>query len=273
MKVLIAIVSLMAFLALASQAQALQFYADLQGGLSLPTGASMSSVFHDNDGPVQLNGCWKTPGYQGNTGKFGINAGWWFNDNPASLLSHFGGNFNFSYNRLDFQKSTSDFTATVAPLPHLPNFNFKDILHGAVDFNSRGHLFSLAYLFNYRQTLGPLELYGGLGPAIFINKQQFSRTNYFISNDSGKSVAEATPTKQGFGIQTDTSVGLMVQVGVKYFLTKNVYTNLSFDYRYFRSNFELAGVGITHDNPGKFSSALNYSNNLFGINFGAGFQF
>lgn len=270
MKVLIAIVSLMAFLALASQAQALQFYADLQGGLSIPTGARISSVFHDNDGDVPINGMWKNPGYQGNTGKFGINVGWWFNDNPANLLSHFGGNFNFSYNRLDFQKSTGGFTATVEP-PYIPNF--KDILHGAVDFNSRGNLFSLAYLFNYRQPFGPLELYGGLGPAIFINKQRFSRTNYFISNDSGKSVAEAYPTKQGFGTQTDTSVGLIVQVGLKYFLTKNIYTNISFDYRYFRSNFELVGLGITHDHPGEFSSTLNYSNNLFGINFGAGFQF
>ncbi len=237
-----------------------QFYADVQGGVSIPTGAGLNSAFHDFDADVggRINGAWTNPGNQGVGGRIGVNVGWWANDDPASFWSHIGGNFNFSYNPLNFQRSGGTFheNIDIAGLPLIP-------ASGTVDFGSRGNLYSLAYLFNYRQGVlpdaqvpfGRLQFYAGLGPALIINNQKFTRT----TNLNG------TTFKQSFASQTDTSAGLTVQVGAKYFFTKNFYTNLSFDYRYFQSSFDLT--------QGNFGSKLNYGNNLLGLNFGAGFQF
>lgn len=262
------------------QVSSIQFYCDVQGGVSVPTGASLNTSFHDRDGiDVRLNGSWINPGNQGVGGKWGVNVGWWVNDDPASFLGHLGGNFNFSYNRLDFQRSGGSFKAavTIAGVP-----DFVDGAVGTMDFGSRGDLFSLAHLFNYRRGVlpddqspfGRLQFYGGLGPALMINNQKCTSVNTFISNSSGKP-GNPIPVKQSFGSQVDVSPGLMVQLGAKYFFTKNIYTNFSLDYRYFQSSFVLTGNGITHDHRinQSFGSKLHYNNNLFGINFGAGFQF
>lgn len=263
-----------------SQATAIQFYCDIQGGVSVPSGARLNAPFHDMDGiDARINGSWINPGSQGVSGKVGVNAGWWLSDDPASFLSHLGGNLNFSYNRLDFQRSEGTFKAAVTIAGRA---NFVDGAVGTMDFGSRGDLFSLAHLFNYRQGVlpdeqvpfGHLQFYGGVGPALVINNQKITGINTFISNSSGKP-GNPIPVKQSFNSQTDITPGLMVQLGAKYFFSKNIYTNISIDYRYFVSSFALIGNGITHDHPilRTFGSKMNYDNSLFGVNFGVGWQF
>ena len=261
-------------------ATSMKFYCEVQGGISVPAGGGLSADFHDRDGiDAHLNGSWKNPTTQGVSGKWGMNLGWWSHDDPASFWGHLGGNFNFSYNQLDFQKGAGSFKATVTLTPQ-PGFSDEAV--GAMSFASQGELYSVAYLFNYREGVlpdhmapfGRLQFYGGLGPALMINTQQFTSVNFFISNASGKP-GNPVPVEQDFGSQKETSLGLMVQLGANYFLTKNVYMKVSFDYRYFQSSFDLTGDGITHDHriSQSFGSELNYDNNLFGINLGAGFQF
>jgi len=263
------------------QVAAFETYLDFQAGVSIPISYGLSAPFHDRDGiDVQLNGYWENPGIQDISGKFGINAGWWVNDDPNNFMSHFGSNFNFSYNRLDFQKSMGNFNMSVTNIPFGPIR--QDEAVGSMIFSSRGDLFTVAHLFNYRQGVMPdkqspfgrLQFNFGIGPALMINKQEFATSNIVTFNASGKP-GQPSPVEQKFDSQTDVSFGLMAQLGATYFLTKNIYMKASLDYRYFKSSFNMIGDGITHDNriDKTFVSQLNYDNNLFGFNIGIGIQF
>ena len=254
------------------------FYADIQGGVNIPIGPGLGSTFQEQTSNTQLAGSFSNSngsfsnGNQGVSGRVGLNVGFWANDNPANFWSHFGGNINFSYNALGFQSTGGSFTENVTttqtytkvippPFPDTIQYTVQTTAttRGSASLSSSGNLFSLAFLANYRQGLlpndqvpyGRLQIYGGVGPALFINSQQFSFSGG-LSNHS-------------FPSQTNVSPGLMVQVGTRYFFTKRIYANMSFDYRYFQSSFGLS--------TGNFSSHLNYGNNLLGVNFGAGLQF
>ena len=239
------------------------FFVDVMGGVNIPIGPSLSSSFDGSFNSTPINGTWTNTGNQGVSGRIGVNVGFWANENPANFWSHVGGAINFSYNTLGLQGMRGSFTQTLSTRYVIEGDIPETIItstttRGGIELSSSGHLYSLAFLFNLRQGLlpdnqvpyGRLQFYGGLGPAIIINTQQFSISSSFY---------RSLPS------QTKVSPGLMMQAGARYFFTKNVYACVSFDYRYFQSSFNLSAAS--------FSTKVKYDSNLLGVNFGAGVQF
>lgn len=244
-------------------------FADIMGGVNIPTGPSLGSSFDGSFNSTAISGTWTNTGSQGVSGRIGVNVGFWASDNPAKFLSHIGGAINFSYNTLGLQGMRGSFTQTKTTVQVQEILGEEDIpetiqtitsatTKGGFELSSSGHLYSLAFLFNARHGFlpddqvpyGRLQIYGGLGPAIIINNQKFTFSSSFSSS---------LPSK------TSVSPGLMMQAGARYFFTKNVYACVSFDYRYFQSSFNVSAAN--------FSTRVKYDNNLLGVNFGAGVQF
>jgi len=239
------------------------FFADVMGGVSIPTGPSLGSSFDGSFNSTPINGTWTNTGSQGVSGRIGVNVGFWANENPANFWSHVGGAINFSYNTLGLGGMRGSFTQTLSTRSVIEGDIPETIItstttRGGFELSSSGRLYSLAFLFNVRQGFlpddqvpcGRLQIYGGLGPAIIINNQKFTFSSSF---------------DRTFPAQTKVSPGLMMQAGARYFFTKNAYACVSFDYRYFQSSFNLSAAS--------FSTKVKYDNNLLGVNFGAGVQF
>jgi opacity protein-like surface antigen len=179
----------------------------------------------------------------------GLKIGTWFvkegflGGNYPDWLQYFGFYLDFSYHRLDFRRQVG---STVA----VDDSGVNPTLVGQNLFWSEGNAATLAFMFAGRYgflkdsevPFGRVQPYVAVGPAIFFASQQPALMSFAVSaiNDfflAAPHPPGSIPYTLKPGSDSDVTIALAVETGVRYMALKNVSIDISFKYRFAEPRF------------------------------------
>jgi opacity protein-like surface antigen len=229
--VILGVLALVAFLSSPVPAKAEVYFEGFLGGVQ-PMNAGMD-FFTIHPG----TGLWEYQNPQGNYNPAvigGLKLGTWFvkegflGYNYPDWMKYLGFYFEFSYHRLD----NPDQPANTNPTG-VGTFNPTPISR----FSSKGGVATLAFMFAGRYgflpdkevPFGRLQPYVGIGPALFFTSM-------------APSLFSGARNGQTFWVQprsqTVTTLGICVDLGLRYMVLKNVSFDIFYNYRYARPTYE-----------------------------------
>ncbi|MFP3868247.1 MAG: outer membrane protein [Desulfobacteraceae bacterium] len=210
----------------------------------------------------------------------GVKFGTWFvkegflGYNYPDWMKYLGFYLDVSYHKHDFRHQRMDSTGVDRIPPIFGSAPIPDSVDNV--FKSDGDVFTVAFMFAARYgflpdsevPFGRLQPYVGVGPAILIAHQepQIRSARYLAEGPDF-----INPFTTGVGGDTDVTIALAVEGGVRWMALKNVSLDLSFKYRYASPSFNYDYVDPMYGNPVNFS--LDPDFNLFSFQLGAAYHF
>ncbi len=113
---------------------------------------------------------------------------------------------------------------------------------------------------------GRLQPYVAVGPAIMFTSLKPKLSTTFIGAYNGQGATHMSP-----GSQSNTSIALAVDAGLRYMALKNVSLDISFKYRYAQAHYDFGGLDVLTGVPATFK--LNPTYSLFSGQVGVAYHF
>jgi hypothetical protein len=210
----------------------------------------------------------------------GLKLGTWFDGrpfpcNPPDWMKYFGVYLDLGFQNFDFGNSNG-----VSTIAQNTTASGGGLFLGSAqnEFSSSGFAFTAALMFSARYgfmpdkevPFGRLQPYIGAGPALFYATMDPTLT--IFPHTLGQPGGTGTLTQPNalvthMGSASDVTIGVEVEPGIRYMLTKCISVDLSFKYRYANPSF---GFNFTEPFSGnansvKFSPDLNLYSAQIGI--------
>ncbi len=206
----------------------------------------------------------------------GLKLGTWFvkegflGYNYPDWMQYFGFYLDFSFHRLNFRNQVINSVHTVT-FPHDGGI----VAFGKGALWSEGTVTTLAFMFAGRYgflpdsevPFGRLQPYVAVGPGILFASQN---ANSFIPMVAGP-CATGAPAPIGKDEDSDATVCLAAEAGLRWMALKNVSIDLSFKYRYAAPRFTYAKVEPLTQMP--TTIGFNPTYNLFSGQLGVAYHF
>jgi outer membrane protein W len=213
----------------------------------------------------------------------GVKAGTWFvkegflGYNYPEWMKYFGVYLDLNYHRLDYRRQPLE---VVAFDNELPVFGKKTLpMHGKARgtnrFYSQGRVLTLALMFTGRYgffpseevPFGRLQPYAGVGPGLVVMGQA-------IGIETRRYYAETKTFSPTFGVDaSDTAVApcLVVDVGLRYMVTRSFSLDAFFRYRWMRPSFTYSYKDHFSHRTESFPFEREF--NSYSIHFGLAYHF
>jgi hypothetical protein len=262
---LLAVLALALTLVLLGGPAKADFYAEIYGGVALGDSSSStipysgSKVYGDGAAIKYTSGSLNVPGTFDNPFAIGgLKLGTWFTQEGFPAISYpdwmkyFGFYLDLSFQRMNYRRQIGHYNQHywdyVRSVDRTNDYGTYD---GDATWWSDGRAFTIGFMFAGRYgflkdsevPFGRLQPYVAVGPALLINSQKRGFNVYSVTSIDGYTLPYAMPVCDGgrnLQSQTDVTIALMVDAGIRYMALKNVSIDCFFRYRYAKPSFDGA---------------------------------
>lgn len=213
----------------------------------------------------------------------GVKGGVWFvpegflGYHYPDWMKYFGCYLDVSYHRLDYRRQPMDTVGVdnEPPVTGSQGLTRKATGKGTNRFYSQGRVFTLAFLLSARYgflptpevPFGRLQPYVGVGPGLIVmgqavgieTRRYLAETNFF------------SPTFGVDGAATAVAPCLVVDVGCRYMITRQLSLDAFFRYRWAQPSFDYHYRDKLSGRPASFSLTPEY--NTYSVNVGLAYHF
>ncbi len=250
-------------------------YVELYGGASFIGSSSitprLSNTQRFGNNTFITNTNFNFPGRVNPAPQIGVKIGQWgcpMMARERPFWNYLGWNLDLSYQNYSIPRQLG----TYREIQFL-NGNPVSQQEGKAELFGDGGFLNISWQLNVRygflptkeKPFGTVQPFVGVGPTVVINTLEptvgFREVTWF----NNQPVMIPLNNDLNFGRQTDVSVGLKVDAGVRYFPLENVFLDVGFQWTYAMPSFRLT----------RGSSLIDFETeiNRFGVNIGLGYQF